>query len=237
MSHRQLGRPDLVARLLVRRRGEDLGLRERAAPIAGPPRGARRRAGHRRARRSRRSPCRAHGAMWSGPIAAAPERAHAGRRQGGRAGPTARTSGSPGASSGSSRRWGGAAVRSSKCFRSPSGTLAVDALTRTSARCRSPRRGCLAGPADLVAGTQLAAADLRGGDIHVALGLAHPAQPQEAVSLRHPVEHARDLLGLDLGLSAPAPALPAQTRPRRRRPARALAPHSVGSASSGAGSF
>ena len=234
MAHRQLGRADLVARLLVGRRGEDLGLREGAAPTAAPPRGARRRAGRRRARRSRRSPmpsarssvvrpergCASTSTLW--PKARGPSRS------------TARTSGSPGASGASSRRWGGAAVRSSKCLRSPSGLwpftrLDPDERAVALAPARLP-----GGAAHLVARTQLAAADLRGGDVDVALRLAHAAQPQEAVALRHPVEHAGDLLGLGLGLRAPPPALPAQTSPpRRRRPARASARAWGASASSG----
>ena len=69
------------------------------------------------------------------------------------------------------------------------------------AAARRPRRA-----AHLVAGPQLAAADLRGGDVDVALGLVQAAQPQEAVALRHPVEHPGDRLGLRLLSSARPPA-------------------------------
>ena len=52
------------------------------------------------------------------------------------------------------------------------------------------------GAAHLVARAELAAADLRCRHVDVSLRLAHPAEAQEAVALRHPVEHASDLFGL-----------------------------------------
>ncbi len=54
--------------------------------------------------------------------------------------------------------------------------------------------------ADLVAGPQLAAADLGGADVDVALVGAEALEPQESIALRHSVEHAGDILGLDLGV-------------------------------------
>ena len=98
------------------------------------------------------------------------------------------------------------------------------------AAARRPRRA-----GDLVAGAQLAAADLGGGDVDVALGGAQPAQAQEAVALGHPVEDAGDLLGLRLVARSP-PRAPRRTprplgssrsarlapRPRSSLPASAL---------------
>ena len=93
---------------------------------------------------------------------------------------------------------------------------------------------------DLVAGAQLAAADLRGGDVDVALGLVQAAQAQEAVALRHPVEDAGDRLGLGSrpprsGLapassaSSTGPLLRLAARPleARRRPASSRAAPSL----------
>ena len=106
---RQLGLADLLARLLLGGGGEDLGLRQRAAPTAGPPPGARRQAPRRGAPRSRRSPRRERAATWSGPSAAGRGRARAARRPSGPSRSTARTSGSSSASGANSRRCGGAA--------------------------------------------------------------------------------------------------------------------------------
>ncbi len=49
--------------------------------------------------------------------------------------------------------------------------------------------------ADLVAGAQLAAAHLRGGDIDVAIGLSEAAEAQEAVALAGHLEDAANLIG------------------------------------------
>jgi hypothetical protein len=74
------------------------------------------------------------------------------------------------------------------------GALTVDgldpdqgAMTLTAARLSSRTT-------HLVAGTELAAADLRGRDVDVSLGLVQTAQAQKAIALRHPVEHPGDRL-------------------------------------------
>src|SRR5437773_31557 len=70
------------------------------------------------------------------------------------------------------------------------------------------------GPGHLVAGAELAASDLGGRDVDVALRLVQAAQPQEPIALRHPVEDTGDRLrfGLFLRLGPVRPIAPSNQR-------------------------
>ena len=91
------------------------------------------------------------------------------------------------------------------------GSSPLTGSTWTRARWRSPRRGSRAGPATSSPGAQLAAADLGGGDVDVALGRrAGRSGAGSRSRWRHPVEHPGD------GLGRRPRRLLARRRPRAR---------------------
>ena len=89
-----------------------------------------------------------------------------------------------------------------------SGLLAVYPLHAHQRRVTLAATGLASRTLDLVAGTQLAAADLRGGDVDVVGVGLQAAQPQEAVPGRDHVEDAAHRLSSGLLLLLLAPPLP-----------------------------
>jgi hypothetical protein len=197
-DQRQLGGMDLVARLLIGGRREDLGLREGALPLRDLLRTlVRKQHADVRAGLSDR---RAEGAQQRGPARArlCEDETRCPKARAEQVDPAHQRICCGVGRQQPAVRWGRGEVLEVRALLLRA--LPVDGLDadESAVALAAPRLPGRAG--DAIAGAELAAPDLRRRDVDVPLRLAHAAQPQEAVALRYAVEHAGDLLGLDLGL-------------------------------------